>query len=134
MKTRDNQNDIYIIWKRIKNYTFLINFVLVVACLHLFKFKKRMQFHQFSSISYVYDVFDIFDVIYHVIGDDVSDKINNYWKYTCSNIVKLITFINNFFSQLLKNRLNMPQNVPSPFSNIPIRQCLLKWNQEANYT
>ena len=54
-----------------------------------------------------------FDVIYHVIGDDVSDKITNYRIYTYSIMIYIYK---HFFSQLLifgeNNRPNRPQNVP----------------------
>ena len=39
-----------------------------------------------------------FDVIYHVIGDDISDKITNYRIYTDLIIVYIYK---HFFSQLL---------------------------------
>ena len=58
-----------------------------------------------------------FDVIYHVIGDDVSDEITNYGIYTYSIIVYIYKI---FISKLLifreKNGPNRPQNVPSPLS------------------
>ena len=60
-----------------------------------------------------------FDVIYHVIGDDVSDEITNYGIYTYSIMVYIYK---HFISQLLifreKNGPNRPQNVPSPLLNI----------------
>ena len=54
-----------------KNYTFLINFVLVVTCLHLFKCKKHIHFYRFCPF-YVFDVSAYFDFIYYIIGDDLK--------------------------------------------------------------
>ena len=89
VKTCDNQNKTYMKCTGITFYSLLnyVYIILVVACLQLFKSKKHFNFYQFSSIFYIYDVSAYFDVIYHIIRNDVSDKITNYRMYSYSIII-----------------------------------------------
>ena len=55
-----------------------------------------------------------FDVIYHVIGDDVSDKITNYRKYTYSIMVYIYKHF--VFSTFKKQAKYAPKRT-QPFTN-----------------
>ena len=83
---------------------------------HVFTYLNVKNTYSFTGFRPFTTFSAYFDVIYHVIGDDVSDKIINYRKYTYSVMVNIYQHL--FFSTFKKTGQICPKTYPALYEII----------------